>query len=244
MNPLMQTDFTYLTIHNIKVNRSTPDQALRELETLLHADKRSYVCFFEANLFYCTIIHKELQEIINRASLIYPDGISVSKSAFYNSGLKFERISGPSFLLKVCEYGVSKHWKHFFLGGAEGVAEKLATSLKDTYPGIDIVGYYSPPFRKLTEEDNLYIKNLVEQCNPDFLWVGLGGPKQELWMHENLNKINVPIMLGIGAAFDFHSGNKPWAPAIIRKIGLEWLWRIFSGGKRTCIRNIKCISVI
>ena len=102
-----------------------------------------------------------------------------------------------------------------------------------------VAGTYSPPFRPLTEEEDLDVKKRIEESSADVLWVGLGAPKQELWITEHLDRIRVPLMLGVGAAFDFHSGTKPWAPKLIRVIGLEWAWRMFiTGGPRIFQRGI------
>ncbi|OPZ01351.1 MAG: putative N-acetylmannosaminyltransferase [candidate division BRC1 bacterium ADurb.BinA364] len=155
-----------------------------------------------------------------------------------------ERTPGPSFLLRACEFGLSRGYRHFFYGGAEGVPQRLAERLRQRYPGIQIVGAYSPPFRELTEAEEAEVKEMIEAARPHLLWVGLGGPKQNLWMASHVGKIGVPVMLGVGAAFDFHSGNRLWAPAWIRKCGLEWLFRTFTGGRATFRRNIWCLSVV
>ncbi|MPM98338.1 UDP-N-acetyl-D-mannosaminuronic acid transferase [bioreactor metagenome] len=96
----------------------------------------------------------------------------------------------------------------------------------------------------MTAEEEDALKKLIEDSRADLLWVGLGGPKQEFWMNEHLGKIDVPVMLGVGAAFDFHTQFRPWAPAWVRKIGMEWLFRMATGGKRTCHRNLKCVPSV
>lgn len=238
------TCFQTVDCHNIPINVSSYEQALKEVEQLIALKKSHYVCFFEANLFSQSLQDEKVREVISKASLIYSDGIAPAKCASWCSGIDVTRVSGPTFLLKACEYGISKKWRHFFLGGADGVAEKLAAELTERYPGIEIAGIYCPPFRPLTGEEELDIKKKIEESRTDLLWVGLGGPKQEFWMNDHQGQIDVPVMLGVGAAFDFHSGNRPWAPKIIRKLGLEWLWRMVSGGKKTFIRNVKCVSRI
>ena len=149
------------------------------------------------------------------------------------------RLPGPYVMLKVCEFGARQGWKHFFYGGAEGVAKRLADRLSKQFPGLKVVGTYSPPFCSLTEPQDSEVVEMINKTNPDIIWVGLGAPKQEKWMAEHIGKLSAPLMLGVGAAFDFHSGNKKWAPTWIRKIGLEWLYRMFTGGRRVFIRNAK-----
>lgn len=237
MDKLFQT----CSVHEIPVNISNKEQALVEVERLIDLHQHHYVCFFEGNLFARSLREKDVREVVSNASLIYPDGIIIAKEMEWKLKEKVSRVSGPSFLLDACEYGLQHQWRHFFYGGADGVAQKLVSNLKEKYPEIQIAGFYTPPFRELTEEEEVHIKHEIEDNHTDILWVGLGGPKQEFWMKKHLDRINVPIMLGVGAAFDFHSGNRPWAPPTIRKMGGEWLYRTFRGGRKTFIRNIKCI---
>ena len=236
--------FRCADVHGICVNRSSLAQALREVEILIEHRRGEYVCFFEANLFSRALTDRAVREVINGATLVYPDGIAPAKCASYRAKTSFPRVAGPTFLLKACEYGLDKNWRHFFLGGAEGVAEQLAENLKLRFPGLQISGTYCPPFRPLTEDEEREVKTRIEAGHTDLLWVGLGGPKQEFWMRAHQGKLDVPVMLGVGAAFDFHSGNRPWAPRIVREFGLEWLWRMFSGGYKTLLRNLRCVAKI
>lgn len=236
-NKLFQAGF----VHGIPVNISNMEKALVEVETLISFREHHYVCFFEGNLFVRSLHEKDVHDVIAGASLIYPDGIVVAKELGWNIKQPIHRVSGPSFILRACEYGEKRKWRHFFLGGANGVAQKLAENLKSKYPEMLVAGCYTPPFGELTAEEERQIKQMIEESHTDLLWVALGGPKQEFWMRKYLHEINVPVMLGVGAAFDFHSGNRPWAPPVIRKIGAEWLYRTVTGGKKTSLRNIKCI---
>lgn len=235
-------DFKKIKIHGVGINDSNYEQAVEELDQLRQAGSGHYVCFLEANLFSLMLQDDELRRILALADAVYPDGIAIIKSAKYLTGKNLERISGPTLLLRAAEYGVPRRWRHFFYGGAAGVAEQLAKKLQAQIPGLEVAGVYSPPFRTLTDDEELAVREMIEAAKPDFLWIGLGGPKQEYWMSRHLGKINVPVMLGVGAAFDFHSGNRPWAPQWFRKHGLEWLFRMFSGGRRTFFRNLKCVS--
>lgn len=231
-------------VHGIPVNVSNMEQALREVETLVLRREHHYVCFFEGNLFLRSLREQDVHDVIAGASLIYPDGIVVAKELGWNLKRPVERVSGPSFMLRACEYGMQRKWRHFFLGGADGVVQRLTATLKEKYPEMIVAGCYTPPFRELTSEEENQVKQMIEESHADLLWVGLGGPKQEFWMKKHLKQINVPVMLGVGAAFDFHSGNRPWAPAWIRKLGAEWIYRTLSGGRRTFQRNVKCISLL
>jgi N-acetylglucosaminyldiphosphoundecaprenol N-acetyl-beta-D-mannosaminyltransferase len=137
-----------------------------------------------------------------------------------------ERVYGPDLLLACCAVSVEKGWQHFFYGGAPGVAERLATLLRDRFSGIRIVGVESPPYRDLTTNEDEALMRRIGAA--DLLWVGLGTPKQERWMHAHLGTVSAKVMIGVGAAFDFLSGTKRQAPRWMRQSGLEWVFRLLS----------------
>ena len=122
-------------------------------------------------------------------------------------------------------------YRHFFYGGGPGIAQRLADSLHQRF-GIVVAGTYSPPFRPLTNNEQREVASYVKEVSPNLLWVGLSTPKQEKWMLENRNRLSVPVMLGVGAAFDFHSGRTRQAPAWMRENGLEWLFRLCTDPQR------------
>lgn len=232
-----------LLLKGFSINDSNLAIAIKEVEALISSGEKSYVCFCEANLLKSALYSERITKVLAESSLVYPDGKVMQLLAQIHHRKKIERVTGPDFILEACKYGQIKKWRHFFYGGAEGVVDQLARKLKDKYPDLIVAGTYSPPFLPLTEQQEKNIKELIETTNADLLWVGLGGPKQELWMNEHLNKIDVPVMLGVGAAFDFHSGNRPWAPKWIKKCGIEWLYRTLFGGSKTFFRNIKCVAI-
>jgi len=212
---------------------------IREQLPELHG---TFAVFLEGNLLDCALRDGDVRELLKEADWIFPDGVAASELASWQAGRPVERISGPTFLLKACECGQAYHWKHFFYGGTPESLAKLTDKLKTAYPAMEIVGSYAPPFRPLTDAEEAQVAEEIDACRPDFLWVGLGGPKQEYWIRAHREKLNAATMLGVGAAFDFHSGTRPWAPPIVRKLGLEWLWRALSGGRKTFFRNLRCVS--
>ena len=234
--------FLTIPIHGVSINVSCFQQALEEVEKLIVDGGRHYVCFFEGNMLHWAFSRQDIRNVLNSASLCYPDGIAVAKLASWELGQHVERVSGPTYLLKACEYGVKKGWRHFFFGGKEGVAEELAKTLSERYPGLQIAGTCCPPFRDLNDEEIDTLCMELREKKVDLLWVAFGGPRQEVWMNKYLGRIPVPVMLGVGAAFDFHTAHQPWAPKWIRAIGLEWLWRLCTGGKRVFVRNVICVS--
>lgn len=123
-------------------------------------------------------------------------------------------------------------YRQFYYGGAHGVAEKLQQKLLQTYPGLQVAGRICPPFRDLTPEEDQAIVNEINAARPDIVWIGLSTPKQEYWMANHLGRIHAPVMVGVGAAFDFLAGTKPQAPRFMQRSGLEWLFRLLSEPRR------------
>jgi N-acetylglucosaminyldiphosphoundecaprenol N-acetyl-beta-D-mannosaminyltransferase len=167
----------------------------------------------------------EFGNILGHAGLVVPDGMPLVWLGRWQ-GFKHmkRRVYGPELMETFCKETGPKY-RHFFYGGAPGVADALAQAERERY-GIQIAGTYCPPFRPLTEAEEQEVRHLVEQTRPDVLWVGLSTPKQERWMYEHRNTLAVPVMLGVGAAFDLNTGRLKQAPAWMREHGLEWLFRL------------------
>lgn len=170
------------------------------------------------------------RQILNSADLIVPDGTPLVWLGRMKGYKLRRRVSGCDLVDNFCRESGSA-FRHFFYGGTQGAAERLARTLHDKF-GIVIAGTYTPPFRPLTNTEEAELAAMVEQTSPDVLWVGLSSPKQETWMYEHRDKLKVPLMLGVGAAFDLNSGKVPRAPVWMRDRGLEWLFRLASEPRR------------
>ena len=218
--------------------------AVRLLAQAIERPGRRYFCFCEANLLASAIRDRAVARVLDRADVVFADGVALVLLAQALGHARPSRVPGPSFMLAACEYGVDKGWRHFFYGGAQGIGEKLAAGLTARFPGIAIAGTHCPPFRPLTGREEAAVKSKIEQSGADIVWVALGSPKQELWCARHVGKIDVPVLLPVGAAFDFHTQTRPWAPVWIRKIGMEWLFRTLTGGRRTFVRNVRCVSTV
>jgi exopolysaccharide biosynthesis WecB/TagA/CpsF family protein len=127
--------------------------------------------------------------------------------------------------------------KHYFYGSTEETLDSLKKNLKENYPYMDIAGMYSPPFRELTPEEDENMVKLINASGADFVWIGLGAPKQEKWMAEHKDRIK-GVMLGVGAGFDFHAGIVKRAPRVLQRLGLEWLYRLCQNPKRLLKRYL------
>ena len=189
------------------------------------------VCIANVHTVVSSLTDMALKDI-NNQSLVTMDGLPLVwyGKAVYGAKIK-ERICGPELMLRCLDEGRTHGWKHFFLGGKEDTLTDLVDSMQSKFPGVDIVNWYSPPFRPLSTEEDNQLVDLINQYQPDFLWVGLGAPKQEKWIAAHLQKVKVPVQIGVGAAFDFHSGHIKRAPLCFQKYGLEWAYRIKQDGR-------------
>jgi N-acetylglucosaminyldiphosphoundecaprenol N-acetyl-beta-D-mannosaminyltransferase len=142
-------------------------------------------------------------------------------------------------MLEVCSRAARRGWTSYFYGGREGVPEKLARRLSGRFPGLEVVGTLSPPFRELSAEEDVLAVDQINQADPDLVWVGLSTPKQERWMASHLGKLRAPVLVGVGAAFDIHAGLLPQAPLWMQRSGLEWAYRLYREPRRLWRRYLK-----
>lgn len=171
------------------------------------------------------------RNIQNNGIMAIPDGGPLSSVGKKRGHKKMERIAGPSYMTRILELSADKGYQHYFYGSTLETLKKISLNLKQNYPGIKVVGMYSPPFRNLTEKEDEDIIKEINLSQPDFVWIGLGAPKQEKWMAAHQGKIN-GFMVGIGAGFDYLAGNIERAPQWMQKSNLEWLYRLIQEPKR------------
>lgn len=191
-----------------------------------------YVCVTGVHGVMESQSDEALRKIHNQAGLVTPDGMPLVWLGRLKGFHNVRRSYGPDLMLALCARSVEKQYRHFFYGGAEGVPEKLAEVLQTRFPGLVVAGTYSPPFRSLTPEEDQAIVNMINETHPDIVWVGLSTPKQERWMAKYVGRLSAPALLGVGAAFDFHTGRKPQAPHWMQLSGLEWLFRLLCEPRR------------
>jgi N-acetylglucosaminyldiphosphoundecaprenol N-acetyl-beta-D-mannosaminyltransferase len=173
----------------------------------------------------------EFRAVLKNADLIVPDGMPlVWLGRLRGFPHLSRRVYGPE-LMETFSRVTGSRYRHFFYGGAPGVADHLAKVEQERH-GIRVAGTYCPPFRPLTEDEESEVVAMIRAAKPDVVWVGLSTPKQERWMYEHRDKLNVPLMLGVGAAFDLNTGRLRQAPAWMRENGLEWLFRLVAEPKR------------
>ena len=177
-----------------------------------------------------------LREIYNTADIAGIDGMPFLKWARSFHYDKSDRFYAPDLMLEVSSKAKEKDYTFFLYGGAPDAPDKMEEYLLERYEGVEIVGKYSPPFRPLTEEEDRAVCEMINDVQPDFLWVGLGSPKQDVWIHEHREKIRGSIIVSSGATFDFFSGKINQAPEFIRTSGFEWLYRLTQDFRRLWVR--------
>jgi N-acetylglucosaminyldiphosphoundecaprenol N-acetyl-beta-D-mannosaminyltransferase len=216
----------HVEIMGLPVTTSRWPEILDEIGTAIDAHEPGhYVSVTNTESMYHALHVPEHHEFIREADISVCDGVGVSLVARFH-GLHVPRRHGPILQLACCEFGAPRGWRHFFYGGKEGVAELLVQRLQERYPDLVCAGTYTPPFRELSPEEDDEVVAFINEARPDIVWVGLGLLKQERWIARHLGRVEAPWMVGVGAAFDYHAGVIPWAPAPMRALGLEWLFRL------------------
>lgn len=222
----------YANVLGVRVSAVNIPMVLDTIETWVQTRSCHYITITGVHGVMESQRDEEIRQLHNRAGLVTPDGMPLVWANHLQGNRHVTRVYGPDLMLAVCEASAQKGYKHFFYGGADGVPELLAEKLKDQFPHLQVVGTYSPPFRELTPEEDENIIRMIDESGADVVWVGLSTPKQERWMGAHLNRLQAPVMIGVGAAFDFHSGRKTQAPVWMQKSGLEWFYRLVTEPRR------------
>ncbi|MGE0700574.1 MAG: WecB/TagA/CpsF family glycosyltransferase [Hyphomicrobiaceae bacterium] len=191
-----------------------------------------YICACDVHNVMRAQTDSNHMRALRRADMILADGVPLVWVSRLRGESGVGRVPGPDLLSAVCERSIKEGWSHNFYGGAEGVAGKLGERLAARYPGLDIAGTDCPPFRPMSNAEVERDIARINESGADVVWVGLGCPKQEIWMLENAARLEGRIVIGVGAAFDFHSGRVVRAPLWMREHGLEWLHRLMSEPRR------------
>jgi N-acetylglucosaminyldiphosphoundecaprenol N-acetyl-beta-D-mannosaminyltransferase len=232
-------DIKSTTILGVRVNALNLPLTLKQIQTWIIDCEQNYVCVTPAHSIMEVHENKDLLPIFNQSGLTTPDGMAIVWILKLKGFKEVKRVYGPDLLLAACEFGIEKGWKHFFYGGAPGVVEDLVKELSLRFPGLIVSGMITPPFRPLTVEEDKEISKQINQSDADIVWVGISTPKQEMWMNAHVGKISPPVLIGIGAAFDFVAGRKQQAPRWIQHSGFEWLYRLTTEPKRLWPRYSK-----
>jgi N-acetylglucosaminyldiphosphoundecaprenol N-acetyl-beta-D-mannosaminyltransferase len=213
--------------------------ALEAIAAAVQDRRKGYICVTGVHGVMEAQEDRAFKQILNGAFLCTPDGMPMVWAGKLNGYPEMSRVYGPDLMLAVCAWSQSSGARHFFYGGADGVAGLLAQKLQAKFPKLSVVGTFTPPFRPLTDAELRQLQAQVAAARPDIFWVGLSTPKQERFMAEFLPQLDATLMVGVGAAFDFHSGRVRQAPRWMQRTGLEWFFRLCSEPRRLAKRYFR-----
>ncbi len=205
----------------------TMPEAIRTVTQWLKDDGRCrLVTFANVHMVVEARLKPEFGDILRQTDLNCPDGSPLSWIGAALHGDQVSQVAGPDFMPLFCEQTANQGHRHFLYGGGEGVGERTARELMRRYPGIQIAGQYSPPFRQLTKQEDAQACRQINESGADIVWVCLGCPTQERWIVEHRDLLNAKVILAVGQAVDILAGVKPRAPKLFRRLGMEWAYRL------------------
>lgn len=221
-----------MNVLGVRVDAIRIDQVIAILERWIERRERNYVCLANVHGIMECRRDSELKAIYSSAGLSTPDGMPLVWLGRLRGFREVERVYGPDLVVALCERSKERGYRHFLYGGGEGVAERMESSLKRRFPRLRIVGRHTPPFRELTPVEDEDVVRAINASGADVVWVGLGTGKQDRFMSAHVGRLEAPVLVGVGAAFDFLAGTKRQAPRWMRRAGLEWLFRLASEPRR------------
>jgi len=207
-------------------------QAVAACDELITRGGHGYVCVTGVHGVMEAQVDSQLRATLKGSFLTVPDGMPTVWVGRLQGHRRMRRVDGPTFMLEFCRHSVSRGFRHFLYGGNEGVAEQLASNLRRRFPGLHIVGTCTPPFRPLDADEERNLAATLSACKPDVIWLGMSTPKQERFMAQYVERLDTKLMIGVGAAFDIHTGRIKDAPTWIKAAGLQWLHRLVQEPRR------------
>lgn len=216
----------------IRVNAIDLQQAVDRCEERIVTGSPGYVCVTGVHGVTEAQADSGFRFLLNSSFLTVPDGMPLVWVGWAQGHREIRRVYGPDFMFELCRRSASRGYRHFLYGGNQGVAEELAERLRQKIPDIQIVGTFTPPFRPLNPQEEQELQLRVSACKPDIFWVGLSTPKQEQFMARYCDRLDTKLMVGVGAAFDIHTGRIKDAPKWMKSAGLQWLHRLIQEPRR------------
>lgn len=213
-------------------------QSISACDDLIARNGKGYVCVTGVHGVMEAQVDPNLRTILKNSFLTVPDGMPTVWVGRLQGHDHMRRVYGPDFMIDLCQHSVARGFRHFLYGGNDGVAEQLATNLRNRIPGLQVVGTYTPPFRPLNAEEEQELITKVAEAKPDVIWVGLSTPKQERFMAQYIDRLDTKLMVGVGAAFDLHTGRMIDAPDWVKAIGMQWFHRMLQEPRRLAKRYL------
>lgn len=235
----------YCEILGTRVNVTDMERTLAYIKAHLGELRGRYICVSNVHTTVMAYEDSGYRKIQNSAAMALPDGKPLSiyskKRGFADAG----RVTGPDLMLELLKSSCG--YRHFFYGATDETLASMRMAIEKNYPKAHIAGMYAPPFRALDISEDEAVINMINSAEPDFIWVGLGAPKQEQWMYDHKGKL-CGVCVGVGAGFDYLAGNIKRAPKIMQKLCLEWFYRLLQDPKRLwkryVVTNLKFIAYI
>lgn len=235
---IMKQNIRKCNILGVEVCVTTIDDTVKILTENKDDLSGNYICVSNVHTVVMSHDDKKYRNIQNSGFMVLPDGKPLSVVSRIKGFRDAARVTGPDLMKRLFELSPERSYKHYFYGSTRETLDMLGKKLSESYPGIEVAGMYSPPFREMTEDEDRQVTLEINNSKPDFVWVGLGAPKQEIWMSGHRDKIN-GLMIGVGAGFDYFAGNIKRAPMWMQKLSLEWLYRLLQDPKRLWRRYLE-----
>ncbi len=228
----VKSSLKWTNVLGVRVSAVNLKSATGLIQKAIEDGSKEYVCVRDAHGVVRCQKDPELRSIHNRAFLVTPDGMPLVWALKHAGHVESDRVYGPDLMLSVFDAGSAKGLRHFLYGATAETLEQLQARLLAKFPQARIVGSYAPPFRQLSMQEEADIADRLNRSDADIIWVGLSSPKQELWMARMRDRLEAPMLIGVGAAFDFHAGLKRQAPRVIQRSGFEWAFRLLCEPRR------------
>lgn len=225
-------------ILGVKIDLVEYAAVMRKMQTAIARRQRLSIGFTNVYTIMCARADQDLLQAVNNFSLSVPDGMPLVWLSRFTDTTLHDRVYGPDLFAAFCELSQEHNYRHYFYGSTPQVLHRLRQNLRLIYPDLRIAGMHSPPFRDLTPEEENEIAARIDQATPDVLWIAIGSPRQEKWMARMRERLEVPVIAAIGAAFDFYAGTVKQAPKSWQRHGLEWLYRLLQEPRRLAKRYL------
>lgn len=235
------TSLTWVNVLGVRISAVNLKTAIRIIQTSIERGEKQYVCVRDAHGVVRCQDDPVLRSIHNRAFLVTPDGMPLVWALKHAGHSQCGRVYGPDLMLSLFDEGRSVGLRHFLYGATAHTLEKLQARLLKRFPNAQIAGSYAPPFRELSRQEDTDVADLINRSGADVVWVGLGSPKQEAWMARMRDRLDASMLIGVGAAFDFHAGLVRQAPRLIQQSGFEWAFRLACEPRRLWRRYARVV---
>lgn len=239
-------ELQHCEILKTNINVTNMSDTIKYIGEHLDDLRGKYICVSNVHTTVMSYENEEYRKIQNGAAMALPDGAPLSSYSRRKGYKQAQRVTGPDLMLELFAISKEKGYRHYFYGATEETLQSMKGVLERDYPGIQIAGMYAPPFRALTPQEDAQIVAKINESRPDFIWIGLGAPKQEEWMYQHMGQLQ-GVLIGVGAGFDYLAGYIKRAPRWMQRMSLEWLYRLLQDPKRLWRRyftsNVKFICL-